>query len=653
MENLINVKRGRRLAAIVAIVLVAAIAITGTFAWTSIFQAADNTIRAENNPGGRLHDDFDGENKDVYAENFGDVPILVRIRLDETFSIDGNTILNNSPNIPQMHVCPIHTECWCNRNLADLPAPGAPGSGNPAARPYITWEMGGTKVHMPTNNTDNNSLASNTSGQGVDHVTGGQTAPSRWIGVPLLDTSGNPVFAADGVTPLFESFTEVPNDGSHDFWAAGETTFAVNPNLAGTLEVVGMYAGLNISEVPYLTARSTLAPMAGIPNGGVITMQEWRLLPANQQVGNFWVIDADGWAYWANLLQPGTTTSLLLNGIDVTPPAGNEWVYTITPIAEFSTRTSWHNNPGGQSWFDSVNGEPSRVAVDLLARVTAHVVNPAGTVLRTYPLAAQNQAPVALGNGFYWNPVNQLVVFGQYWQTTAAAEAGAARTDAMRTPLEWFLLDIVDGQALLVTRYGIENVRFNRLQAYGREYATSNIRNWLNSTGDRFSTNANGNQEGFWSTAFSAADQTRVVVAPQSRFHNNSVVAWRDGEQFNTSTQYGIVPAGDRVFALSLSEIWEYFGRHSHNNRVTYVYPIQAFTDSMTRATDFAVALGAWESEMGTNRENTGNTRVFTRSIGLADRIIVINNGGMPNVHYTVSNNSVTARPAIWVSLGN
>jgi len=31
--------------------------------------------------GGRLHDDFNGANKNIYVENFADEPILARIRL--------------------------------------------------------------------------------------------------------------------------------------------------------------------------------------------------------------------------------------------------------------------------------------------------------------------------------------------------------------------------------------------------------------------------------------------------------------------------------------------------------------------------------------------------------------------------------------------
>ena len=57
------------ISAVTAVVVSAAILLTGTFAWQSISQVALNERTGEVNPGGRLHDDFDGTNKDVYVEN--------------------------------------------------------------------------------------------------------------------------------------------------------------------------------------------------------------------------------------------------------------------------------------------------------------------------------------------------------------------------------------------------------------------------------------------------------------------------------------------------------------------------------------------------------------------------------------------------------
>ena len=74
-------KKHRVLKTAIAILLVIAIALTGTYAWQSISQKALNEVIVDKNPGGRLHDDFNGENKDVYVENFSSIPILSLIHI--------------------------------------------------------------------------------------------------------------------------------------------------------------------------------------------------------------------------------------------------------------------------------------------------------------------------------------------------------------------------------------------------------------------------------------------------------------------------------------------------------------------------------------------------------------------------------------------
>ena len=82
-------KRKKQVSAVVAAVLVVAIALTGTYAWQSISQRARNEADGFVNPGGRLHDDFNGQNKDIYVENFTDPedgsPIFARVRLYESW----------------------------------------------------------------------------------------------------------------------------------------------------------------------------------------------------------------------------------------------------------------------------------------------------------------------------------------------------------------------------------------------------------------------------------------------------------------------------------------------------------------------------------------------------------------------------------------
>jgi len=87
-------------ATIAAVATSAALLMGGTMAWQSINQTALNEASEVVNPGGRLHDDFNGTNKDIYVENFADEPIFARIRLDEHFEIridDGDNNPDNDP----------------------------------------------------------------------------------------------------------------------------------------------------------------------------------------------------------------------------------------------------------------------------------------------------------------------------------------------------------------------------------------------------------------------------------------------------------------------------------------------------------------------------------------------------------------------------
>ena len=84
-------KQKKAVSAIAAAVLTVGVLLTGTFAWQSISQTARNESDGFANPGGRLHDDFNGSDKNVYVENFTDAedgsPIFARIRLYEYMEI--------------------------------------------------------------------------------------------------------------------------------------------------------------------------------------------------------------------------------------------------------------------------------------------------------------------------------------------------------------------------------------------------------------------------------------------------------------------------------------------------------------------------------------------------------------------------------------
>jgi hypothetical protein len=78
----------KKLAAAVAALVALIVVISGTFAWIS-FNNKDTTgiIGQDEAPGGSTHDDFADPNKDVYVENWGDVPIYVRVKISEYMEV--------------------------------------------------------------------------------------------------------------------------------------------------------------------------------------------------------------------------------------------------------------------------------------------------------------------------------------------------------------------------------------------------------------------------------------------------------------------------------------------------------------------------------------------------------------------------------------
>jgi len=67
----------------------------------------------------------------------------------------------------------------------------------------------------------------------------------------------------------------------------------------------------------------------------VLTMEEW--MAEGSTIGDYWVIDADGWAYWASALRPGDATGLLLNKVSLASVPEKDYFYGINVVAQMAT----------------------------------------------------------------------------------------------------------------------------------------------------------------------------------------------------------------------------------------------------------------------------------------------------------------------------
>ena len=264
--------------------------IGGTMAFQAFNQQAindrENTIQV--NVGGRVHDYYnrDTENKDVFVENYGERPIMARIRLSEFLEYQrGDEAF--TPLVPGSERNNLAT--WINwipsaNNINQRADTGNSSAFNRYAQLTFGWtrpapegeEAPYAPWYMPTFNHDNLDLRTAAAGHARDYIAGAG--------------------ATDGTT----DGTTHPGDGTDAYWSSGDTF----DNSAG------IWPGETVTHQAAQNLRQQRAPM---------TIEQWSNLDPYQQIGDFWVVDhTTGWAYWASLLEPGKASSYLLDAAELT-----------------------------------------------------------------------------------------------------------------------------------------------------------------------------------------------------------------------------------------------------------------------------------------------------------------------------------------------
>jgi len=349
-------KNKKLISSVIAVALAAGILLGGTFAWQSISQQALNEVYGFVNPGGRLHDDFtvlptlttEGTkqyDKNVYVENFttlaeDGVQVFARIRLDEYMEI-GPGAGTNDADKGATSLVPGSVFDQKNTWKTHIPNETDP------FHAYWDWTMGGengsdgSTVYMPTFNKNKDSLQADVNGTfaGVN-------------GVPF-----------DDYKPYAENETK---DAKAYYDKDENTTDEIYPIGTSTVENA-LAAGYIREEDETHTAKKT-------EKGSVITMAEWLALDEAARVGNFWVWDVDGWAYWANPINPDSATGLFLDGIARTPEIINEdWYYGINVVAQFVTADDLGRDDG-TGFYDAAEGAaPTFEALQLLSAIGVKV----------------------------------------------------------------------------------------------------------------------------------------------------------------------------------------------------------------------------------------------------------------------------------------
>ena len=339
-------------ASVGAVGLAAVIALGGTFAWQSISQTALNEAMDTINPGGRLHDDFNGSNKNVYVENFtkDGTAIFARVRLDEYMEIG-----NENPVSVVDGALRDDKTTWTTRT------PDSEGLLNEDETPvpYWTWKMGGQGVYMPTFNMNKDSLAA--------------------------DINGTYEGTKEGDDVHYDDYEEYEVGQTAD----GDEVYDADTNDADEGE--NAVEGENIHTVKDQMHTADLTGTAK-----VITMQEW--IDGGCQIGDFWVWDEDGWAYWARPIKSGETTGLLLDEIVHENPPSDSWYYGINVVGQFVTADDIGFLNGTGFYDTNAGSAPTGDAEKLLEIITGTKIPVSGSKTFTSGVNTLNANIIASGD---------------------------------------------------------------------------------------------------------------------------------------------------------------------------------------------------------------------------------------------------------------
>ena len=202
-----------------------------------------------------------------------------------------------------------------------------------------------------------------------------------------------------------------------------------------------------------------------------------------------------------------------------------------------------------------------------------------------------------------------IVTFGRYPQTEEGTD---------ETPIEWIVLDVQDGKALLLSRYGLETKQYNSTGITNNSWETCTLRIWLN--------------EDFLNKAFNEREQAAIQITDVD---NSTSQNWSVTGGDNTQ---------DRIFLLGCTEANQYLSvksyDHDGNNMIARVAP-----------TAYAIAQGAWADDSNQTTDGNAAGWWWLRSLGSSkDRAAYVCSDGSLD-YVSVYRNAGIVRPAMWISL--
>lgn len=368
--------------AVVSTILAVVLILGSTMAWQSISQIARNERLFTASLGGRLHDDFDGKNKDVYVENYGDQPIVARIMLKEFMEYGPDSGQPTGANrvpvdsdtaIYAPEKWKIHTPTTDDLTVCDS-----------KVHSHLKYKFGGKTTYLPTFNMNQDSLKPDINGtfkeNFEDYVNYAENTD------PVV---GNEVYDKDK-----------NNDDEGD----------------AAQEGVNITTKWGVSHTPAETL-----------DGKVISMEAWL---ANPVAGPYWVYDTDGWAYWAQPIEPKTATGLLLDEVSVINAPGENFYFAIDVICQCTTMEDLGKNTASGFYNAAKGPAPTENAEKLLEKIGA----------TSKPLVTQSEVKMReQPNEGKGDPALTIELDG----------------------VEFYVLEVKGDKALILSKYGLEARAFN------------------------------------------------------------------------------------------------------------------------------------------------------------------------------------------------
>ncbi len=203
-----------------------------------------------------------------------------------------------------------------------------------------------------------------------------------------------------------------------------------------------------------------------------------------------------------------------------------------------------------------------------------------------------------------------IITFGTYEQDNVT-ENGAE-------PIEWIVVDVFDGKATLLSKYGLDAKPYHEAGSKGIYWEECSLRSWLNSE--------------FFEIAFDEKEREQIITTRLDN-HSNASYNVKDG-----------AVTEDKVYLLSIEELYQIFNPEAGLNESKYCNKA-----GITTATAYAKAQGVWE---GKTEDGSEACPWLLRTLGV-NYVSVCRVNTCGELNHEVSNNygGCALRPAIRIDL--